>query len=157
MSRYGGWYCPVSTTGGFDETSRCFLRWRQVSSNSSLLFSMFCWFSVKITSFSVRQRSQALLPLEKACPFLIINHFTLNWMFSSFFDLLIKTFYTQQKFVRQDLRLSTSQTGCALTDKVINYWAISLTVEKRGLRRRQLATLWQYQLRTENYFVTNAL
>ena len=82
---------------------------------------------------------------------------TENCMFSSFFDLLIKTFYSQQKFVRHDLRLSTSQTGRALTDKVINYWAISLTVEKRGLRRRQLATLWQYQLRTENYLVTNAL
>ena len=73
----GACYCyPLSIAGWFSETRRCFLRCLQVSSSSSLLFSIVCWFSVSIVSFSVKQRSQDLLPLENACPRAFIDHFT---------------------------------------------------------------------------------
>ena len=61
--------------GFFLVARRYFLRCRQVSKSLSLLFSMLLWSSVKMTSFSVKQRSQARLPLENACPLAFIDHF----------------------------------------------------------------------------------
>ena len=55
----GACYChPLSIVGCFVEISRCFRRCLQVSSSSSLLFSIVYGFSVRITSFSVKHRSQ---------------------------------------------------------------------------------------------------
>ena len=56
-------------------TSRCFLRCLQGSSSSSLLFSIEFWSAVRITSFSVRQRSHARPPLENACPVVMLKFF----------------------------------------------------------------------------------
>ena len=71
-----GSYCYSGTiVGFFSETRRCFLLCLHVSNNSLLLFNMVFWSSVNITSFSVRQRSQDLPPLENACPRAFIDHF----------------------------------------------------------------------------------
>ena len=81
----GSYCCPVSVVGVFNETKRCFRRCLQVSSMPFVrLLSIDCWFSVKITSFSVMQKSQAFPPLEKSWPFAIIDHSTLYGMFLSF-------------------------------------------------------------------------
>ena len=69
--------------GCFIETSRCFRRCLQVSSSSSLLFSIVWGFAVRITSFSVKHRSQDWLPLENAWPRAFIDHTTLGVIFLS--------------------------------------------------------------------------
>ena len=65
---------PVSISEFFCETSICFLRCLHVSNNSSLLFNMVFGFSVRITSFSVKQRSHSRPPLENVCPLAFIDH-----------------------------------------------------------------------------------
>ena len=71
----------IVVSGGFSflnkDIRRCFLRCLQVSSNSSLLFNIVFWSAVRITSFSVRHKTHARPPLEKACPLVLIDHFTL--------------------------------------------------------------------------------
>ena len=52
------YYYPLSILGCLIETRRCFRLCLQVSSSSSLLFSIVWGFSVRITSFSVKHRSQ---------------------------------------------------------------------------------------------------
>ena len=75
----GAYYChPLSIAGCFVETSKCFRRCLQVSRSSSLLFSIVWGFSVSITSFSVKHRSQDWLPLENAWPPAFIDHTTLG-------------------------------------------------------------------------------
>ena len=80
----GACYCyPLSIVGCFIETSKCFRRCLQVSSSSSLLFSIVWGFSVRITSFSVKHKSQDWLPLENAWPRAFIDHTTLGVIFLS--------------------------------------------------------------------------
>ena len=75
----GAYYChPLSIVSCFVETRRCFRRCLQVSSSSSLLFSIVWGFSVSITSFSVKHRSQDWLPLENAWPCALIDQTTLG-------------------------------------------------------------------------------
>ena len=75
MSMTRGSYCYSGTiVGFFSETRRCFLLCLQVSNSSLLLFNMVFWSSVNITSFSVRHKSQALPPLENACPRDLMDH-----------------------------------------------------------------------------------
>ena len=77
----GACYCyPLSVLGCLIETRRCFRRCLQVSSSSSLLFSIVWGFSVRMTSFSVKHRSQDWLPLENAWPRAFIDHTTLGVM-----------------------------------------------------------------------------
>ena len=67
-----------SAQGGFCEMSRCFLQCLQVSSNSSCLFNIECWLSLKITSFSVIHKSQAFPTLLNAWPLELIDHLISN-------------------------------------------------------------------------------
>lgn len=66
----GGGYCYPESI----DTRKCFLLCRHVSSSSSRLFNILLLSSVRITSFSVKHRSQALDPLENVCPFAFIDH-----------------------------------------------------------------------------------
>ena len=61
-------------------SKRTFVRCLQVSSSSSLLFSIVWGFSVRMTSFSVKHKSQDWLPLENAWPRAFIDHTTLGVM-----------------------------------------------------------------------------
>ena len=84
-SKKGLWVPPSS--GGYPgsmETKRCFLLCLQVSSSSSLLLSVVRGFAISIVNFSLKHKSQALLPEEKTCPFALIDHFISKLMPLSF-------------------------------------------------------------------------
>ena len=125
----GGYLCYPVFVASFTETSRCFLRCWQVSSSSSRLFNMVFWFAVKITNFSVKHRSQALLPLENACPLAFIDHVTSKWILSSFnFNIWQKCCVHGWPFVEWRFMLTESRFKVNRWTKVWHNLIISLYV-----------------------------